>query len=415
MIRKVYGFSVALIVLGTIAALYGQHAIYRYPRLAFDPAQRPDSVMLNSGLLLEAKGAYLKEVFESRFRAYQPEAGLQVSSEGQSLKQIIRLENIHPDAIFMVTGESSAQLQERTHGLLREVEISGMSDNETLTLSWHFPEKLAYRFVAIGDTGGDKELSWGLRRANELKADFILHMGDAYYDQSEIEKIGIRMNEAKVPVYTANGNHDFLGPQGNAIESFLTNIGPLNAEFNLLGHCFINLDTGAYMYPAHKGERAGLLAAEVVNHRRAPSRCTDYIVFTHKPMVDNFEAEFQQRKHALHGYDARWIIGQLQQLGTVTILAGHIHADFEFEQDGFKTFVTGSGLAHADLTRGGHYAKVLVGEIRADLPLQTEWVFNQMPIEYHCSKKIYQLLKRDKSPQAQAVNDACGLEGTSIY
>lgn len=87
MIRRLYGFSVALIVLGTIAALYGQHAIYRYPRLAFDPVQRPDSVMLNSGLLFEAKGAYLKKVLEVRFRAYQPEAGLQVSSEGQSLNR----------------------------------------------------------------------------------------------------------------------------------------------------------------------------------------------------------------------------------------------------------------------------------------------------------------------------------------
>jgi hypothetical protein len=43
--------------------------------------------MLNSGLLLEAKGAYLKEVLEVRFRAYQLEAGLQVSSEGQSLNR----------------------------------------------------------------------------------------------------------------------------------------------------------------------------------------------------------------------------------------------------------------------------------------------------------------------------------------
>ena len=69
--------------------------------------------------------------------------------------KIVLLENIHPDAIFKVTGESSAQLQESTHGLLREVEISGMSGNETLMLSWYFPEKTAYRFVAIGDTGGD--------------------------------------------------------------------------------------------------------------------------------------------------------------------------------------------------------------------------------------------------------------------
>jgi hypothetical protein len=50
---------------------------------------------------------------------------------------------------------------------------------------------------------------------------------------------------------------------------------------------------------------------------------------------------------------------------------------------------------------------VLVGEIRADKPVELEWELNAMPMGYHCSKKIYELLKRHKSPLAKEVRDAC--------
>ncbi len=396
-----------LITLGTIAALYGQHVIVRYPRFTSDPALRPTHLVLDVGLKIKANGAYLKEEKEARFRAFQPDVSLRVSSEGQSVRRVLKLENIHPEAVFSQTGESHAQILESKQGLFREVKLIGMQSGEAVDLSWRFPQKPAYRFVAIGDTGGDEELSWGLIRASELGADFVLHMGDAYYDESELGGIATRMNESKIPVYTANGNHDFLGPNGNVIDQFLDNVGPLNARFSLLGNCFINLDTGAYMYPPHKGARAGLLAAELVNQQRDPTRCSNTIVFTHKPMVNEFEAQFPQREHALHGYDAQRLIERLQQLAMVTILAGHIHNDFEFEQDGLKTYVTGSGLAHKDLVQDGHFARVLVGEIRANQPVQISWAPNAMPMEYHCSNKIYELLKHHKSPKAKIVRDAC--------
>ncbi len=405
--KKTYRVLALLIVLLTILALYGQYRVVRYPRITVDPTPRPDSLVLDSGLEVEASGGYLKEALEARFRAYQPDVSLYISSNGQTARQIARFENIHPEAVFTWAGDSRAEVLEIKHGLLREVEVSGMQVGEVLKLSWEFPEKSVYRFVAIGDTGGDQELSWGLIRAHELGADFVLHLGDAYYDKSELGGIGARMNESRIPVYTANGNHDFLGPNGNAIDKFLKNIGPLNARFSLLKNCFINLDTGAYMHPPHKGARAELLAAEVVNQRRYPERCTNTIVFTHKPMVMEFEAEFPQREHALHGYDSKRMVSQLQQLDRVSLIAGHIHNDFEFEQDGFKTYVTGSGLAHKDLVQGGHYARVLVGEIRADKPVKLEWELNAMPMGYHCSKKIYELLVRHKSPLAKEVRDAC--------
>jgi len=178
-------------------------------------------------------------------------------------------------------------------------------------------------------------------------------------------------------------------------------------RFSMLGTCFINLDTGAFMYPPHKGERAGMLAAEVVNQRRAPSRCVNTIVFTHKPLLTKLEAQFPQRERSLLGYDSHRIMEQLQQLNAVTIIAGHVHDDFEFTQDGFKTYVTGGGLAHKDLVQGGHYARVLVGEIRENEAPGFEWALSGMPMDYHCSNKIYELLKYHKSPLANEVHEAC--------
>ncbi len=409
--KKVFPVLAILIVLGTALLLYAQHRVVRYPHITFDPPPRPTGLVLADGLEIQARGAYLKASTTARFRAFQPNVHLRVRSDephlGQGDRHVIQVENIHPQATFTHTESNRVRVQEQTYGLLREIELSGFQAGEVLKLSWAFPEKPAYRFVAIGDTGGDEELSWGLNRASELGADFVLHMGDAYYEESEISGISARLNDSKVPVFTANGNHDFLGPNGNAIEHFLNNVGPLNARFNLLGTCFINLDTGSFMYPPHKGARAALLAAEVVNQQRDPAGCTNTIIFTHKPMVLNFEAEFPQREHSLYGYDAQRTINRLQQLNKVTLLAGHIHNDFSFEQDGFKTYVTGSGLAHKDLVQGGHYARVLLGDIRAGEPVKIDWALNAMPMEYHCSKKIYKLLKRHESPLAKVVNDAC--------
>jgi len=407
--KKTYRIVAVLIILATVLAMYGQHRVVRYPRLTVDPVPQPVS-LLSDSLKVDASGAYIKEALELHFRAYQPEVSLRIYSEGQSARHVLRVENIHPDALLSQTGSGHTNVRESKYGLLREVELSGMQAGEVISLKWTFPSKPAYRFIAIGDTGGDKELSWGLLRANELGADFVLHMGDAYYEEPEIAGIGARLNESKIPVYVANGNHDFAGPKGNVIEQFLKNVGPLNARFSLLGTCFVNLDTGSYMYPAHKGERAALLGAEVVQQRRFPERCSNTLVFTHKPIVSKFEAEFPQRDHALDGHDAKRLLEQLQQLKHVTLLAGHIHNDFEFEQDGFKTYVSGSGLAHKDLVQGGLYAKILVGEIHAGQEVTFEWVLNGMPMEYHCSKKIYGLLKKHKSPLAKTVHDACAMQ-----
>lgn len=395
-----------LIALATGFTLYGHHAIYRFPALTIDPGIKALSHQHQNKWIVSASGAYFKTAQGEQLRAFEPQVTLRLQIQTAVDTLRLEVENIHPQARLKVEGIETGQLQETSNGLNRTISISSLLTDTHVFLQWQFPQKNSYRFVAIGDTGGDRELSWGLKRAAELGADFVLHLGDAYYDVSEHAQVGMYLNRSSVPVYTANGNHDFQGPQGNVIEAFLQDVGPLNARFHLLGHCFINLDTGAFMYPSGKGERSALLAAEIVNHRRNPSQCSDYIVFTHKPMVLEFEAKFPQQDHALHSWHARPLISQLQQLEQVTILAGHIHSDFEFEQDGMKTYVTGSGLAHRDLLTGKKKAKVLVGEITTGQPLTLEWAYNEMPLEYHCSKRLHRAFLKDANPLAE-VFDKC--------
>lgn len=408
--RKLYFVCLALILFISGFALYGYKAVYRYPALTLDPAARDQQYTHNEQWHASTQGAYFKSEQPGQLRAFQPQVVLDVYAKKMVSTINMELENVHPQAQLNMQGIDPAQLHESKQGLTRNIRLTSLKPGDHAVIRWLFPQKNSYRFVAIGDTGGDQELSWGLKRSAQLGADFILHMGDAYYDISELGDVAGRLNSSPVPVYMANGNHDFQGPEGNAIEVFLRDIGPMNARFSLLGHCFINLDTGAFMFPSNKGERAAILAAEIVKHRRNPLQCTDYIVYTHKPMVLEFEADFPQQDHALFSWHARPMIEQLQQLGPVTLIAGHIHNDFEFEQDGIKTYVTGSGLAHRDLLSGKKNAKVLIGEIKAGQALQLDWAFNEMPLEYHCSKRLYNAFVKAGNPLSAVFKDKCNRE-----
>ncbi len=353
--------------------LFGQHAVFRYPSLELDPTPRPTELENSFGIKITAEGAYFNQSEKFYLRAFKPEVKLHVRLNGKNQPITIKIENIHPHSTLRTDGKPE-QLSEKISGLLRQITIEDPTNRDVLNLTWVFPQKKSYRFAAIGDTGGNKYLARSLIRAQEVDADFLLHLGDVYYDAGDVARSRVLMNAAKIPVYTAVGNHDYRGHGGNTIDTFTKNIGPVNARFELHGHCFINLDTGKFIYPPHKGDRAGLLSAELVNHKRKSSNCTDYIVFTHKPVISDFKHSlFPKAEHTLHGYDAHWLLDRLQQLENVTIIAGHIHGNFEFKQDQLSTFVSGNGLAGASLNKEGSLAQILVGTIQKETPLKTDW------------------------------------------
>ncbi len=392
-----------LIIAVTMLLLFGHASVLRYPSLSLDPKPRPNSIALALNGHITARGAYVKQAETQLFRAYSPAVSLRLNVRSDQAFLQLAVENIHPQATLKYSGVSG-KLVEQRDGLLRRLEFRDLTEGQTIQLDWVFPKKPHYRFAAMGDTGGGSELEWGLIRAHQLGADFVLHLGDAYYVSSEVGQVGTRMNASKIPVYTANGNHDFRGPNGNSVETFLKNIGPLNARFNLLGHCFINLDTGAYMFPPHQGQRAKYLAASIVD----AEACNDTIVFTHKPLIAEIPKDDRLGlSHSLNGYDAKPLLQLLGNLKQVTIIAGHIHADFEFEETGIKTYVTGSGLAQSDLVEAKPRAQILLGELYPNRLLETSWAANNMPMAFHCSNKIYQALQRDDKAKAREMKQAC--------
>ncbi len=386
LLRKL-GLLLALLV--GLFLLIGYLFTYRYPPLSFDPKPLPRFIEQKQ-FIISAQGAYLKTSSGPLFRAYQPNVSVEIKATEDASIQF-SIENIHPDASFTVSDPALA-VQAQARGLRRDIQLQ-LTQAVNITLNFTLPEKSSYRFGATGDTGGDKELSWALERLGEQNVDFILHLGDVYYHSEEVGQVHQRMNQATVPVYTTNGNHDYNGPDGNVIDTYLRNIGPLNNAFRLLNSCFLNIETGNYLFPASKGERGKFVREQLASFENENQDC-QAIIFTHKPIMDGLDVNIPELDHTLSGYDSAWLIKQIQQMPKPVVLAGHIHQDFEFAQNGVQTLVTGSGLAQADLVADKPIAKLLIGEISLDQDLVTSWINNAMPLDYHCSKKVHKSLNK---------------------
>ncbi|HEX9794166.1 MAG TPA: metallophosphoesterase, partial [Planctomycetota bacterium] len=217
-----------------------------------------------------------------------------------------------------------------------------------------------YRFAAFGDAGGRTALRWGLQRAAELGADFVLHVGDFYYADGDVEGAAAALRDAAVPVYAAIGNHDFHGGHRNRHREFTDAIGPRNAYFALGGVLFANLDTAADTVPAGAGRRGDVLAA-------LPGRAslmtldapTPLVVFTHRPLDDPRVVDgSREASHALNRRaEAEWLRDFVLGVGDVDWIAGHVHASHAFEHDGLRQWVAGDGLGLR-----GEQARILVGD-----------------------------------------------------
>ena len=391
--KTLKSLAALLLLIAIGLAILIQFKALRYPGVFFDPAPLSQTTSQPS-LNANATGAYLKGPEENRFRAYVPSPSLTIQSVATGIELLI--ENIHPQATLHAPEDS---VEEASDGLLRRIRFSQAATD--LELRWQFPEKQRYRFGVVGDTGANRELSWVQKRFAESGADFILHLGDLYYYPDDLGAAHQRFNQSVVPVYTAIGNHDFRGPNGASHELYLRNVGPLNSRFQLLGQCFINIDTGAYSVPVSGGYRAKFLKQAITDITADKNPCIASIIFTHKPFVEGLPPKtIPKQKHSLSGWQGNWVFKKIKALGPSHILAGHIHKDFEYSIDGIKHYVVGSGMAHKDLSRKKPAARLLIGEIEAGKPAQFEWINNEMPINYHCSGKIRKKLGDGLAPAA---------------
>lgn len=366
----------------------------RYPILALTPDVSPTATQ-QEGVEVQAYGAVYQGTTDDgaiRFRAYVPEPRLDVrANSGHSWRLL--LENIHPDAT-LITDAIPQGLSEQRDNLTRIMEAETKTD-KSWQLSWRFPKQDAYRFTVIGDTGGGTELDWVLTRSVELGADFIVHLGDLNYDKGDLQRSAEAFNKAAIPSFVAIGNHDFREGWQPLYKQFTQLIGPRNSSFRLGGIQFLNLDTATDFWPPDRGARLRLLKQFPTGEPDPAFR--DFVVFTHRPL------------NTIGGLgEADWLRKQLLERGVDNLLAGHNHIKKEFDDGGLHTFISGQGLAHADLIVGRPIAEILVADVAPGQRVQFNWAPLIMPLEAHCNSRNWGVLEvLDKPEPLARLQEVC--------
>ena len=174
-------------------------------------------------------------------------------------------------------------------------------------------------------------------------------------------------------------------------------IGPSNSVFTLGGVEFVNLDTAADFVPAARGRRARIIERlETVGPGRALG---DRVAFTHKPLTD----PDTKRDHAVdRAVEADWLRDNLLSRGTKHLLAGQIHIKEEFDDQGLYTYISGQGLAHADLIVDKPYAQILLGDVEPGEPVRYRWEPLNMPFDAHCNQRNLEVLDALERPAVKA-------------
>ncbi|HJP08610.1 MAG: metallophosphoesterase [Arenicellales bacterium] len=379
--RAFLGYT-ALAGATVLAGAAGMRGV-RFPPLRFDPDPVPRSARHSRlGFGAQGNGAYFQREDEDQlvWRAFVPEPILRTNGTFT-----LRVGNIHPQAHLTVEGEVSL-FSEKAQGLFRQV--TGRTDNGAAILRWTLPHNESYRFTAIGDTGGDRELAWALERSQQLGAHFILHLGDIYYQLGDYDRAVAALAGSPLPVYTTAGNHDVhKGLDWSLADQFLSRIGPTNSTFQLGGIQFVNLDSAADTIPWSGGGRGRLLRALPALADNPGIR--DYVVFTHRPISDPRPVDSRPSDHSIKrlGED-NWLYKELTRRGVSNVLNGHIHNTFEVEDRQLNVWIAGEGLAHRDIVHGRQVARILVGDVTPGQAVGYRWEELAMPFESHCNSRL---------------------------
>ena len=323
-----------------------------------------------------ADGAFFTEVkgpFLS-WRAFTPEPTLKIQGAFQ-----VTIDNIHPRAILSREGEGQIQ-EESIDGLKRTV-LGDTEPGKELRLHWQVPFADSYRFAAIGDTGGGRELDWTMQQAHQLGAQFLLLLGDLYYQPGDDLNVIQNLSRSPVPVYAAYGNHDIVRSfDQNLLHWFERGVGPRNSTFRLGGIQFVNLDTAADTIPWSGGMRGALLRQFPPLEDNPSIR--DYVIFSHRPITDLRPIEEQPSDHSIENFgEGEWLREQLLHIGARTILNGHIHNSLERDDQGLYTYIAGEGLAHLDIVKSQgsidwfgdlthRTARMLIGDVEPQEPVR---------------------------------------------
>ncbi len=387
LIRYGLGLSASTGIILCAAALPGFARGFRFPVLQYEPGRVGTSIDLPFARVNAKEATVVHQQGNPRLRA----SGLNptiVIDAAQAATVDIEIENVHPRALAEIKGSA---LSESGEGLTRRI-TGTLSANETTRVEWRLREQTDIRFVVIGDTGGNRELQWSLQRAKQLDAEFVIHLGDIYYGETDSQTAPLILNQSPVPVFTAIGNHDFHDGFNLIHRQFTDTIGPRNSFFDVAHMRFVNIDTAAATFPVSSAQRGDLLARLQSRQLADPSKTT--VVFTHAPLSDpRPPVDGKHFSHTVSDNEIPWLREQLAAINTSTLLAGHIHFSYEIDEQGIDCYIAGEGLAHHDLNYKKQIARILVGTIEQGNGHTFQWQPLLMPIGYHCSERVRRIIK----------------------
>ncbi len=361
--------------------IYSNHRGLRYPPLSFENEELPASVLSSEQFELDLLDCIA--VNRNTIRAIAPEPRIFIKRSEHSGS--IKLLNIASNAVLTFEGSIPAKVEEEVNGTSRIIHFKG--SNQGTTLRWSLPVSDGFEFAVMGDTGGGSELAWTLKRAHELGAQFLLHLGDFNYTEGEYDMAIEQFNSAKLPCYVTIGNHDFHD-SGLIYDKFISQIGPMNHAFELAGTRFINVDTAVDFLPADVGHRAALFSSLA----KAGPFDGEQIIFTHRPLKDPKPDD----DHEIHGLgEVDWLVRQSHQLGVNTFLNGHVHHSAELDYRGLRQITVGEGLGYENLILQRPVAKILMASVEPHRKLAHRWVDLNMPWSEHQNPTHLKKLKSD--------------------
>lgn len=375
--------------LGALALYVNQRGL-RYPRLTFEPNEHVAELKQANAVFAWADLIALNNEQQHtgalHFRAIAPEPQLTVKALA-STRLNLSVANISPEARLNIIGKGIKKVDEQAQGLIRQLTIE-CSQAQTLKLTWALDWHDGFDFAILGDTGGDSELGWSIKRADALGAKFLLHLGDFNYLEGEYDLAIEAFANAAIPVYVSIGNHDF-NDDGLVYQQFLNGVGPMNHAFVVAGARFINLDTALNFFPASSGNRGHFfqqLAADKTPY-------SDQVVFTHRPLKDPRPND----DHQITGInEVEWVGKMCRAIGAKKYFNGHVHHSAEFDVEGIHQYTVGEGLGHEDLVLQKQVAQLLMGSVQANKLISYRWADLKLPWALHTSGTHADKLIRDK-------------------
>jgi predicted phosphodiesterase len=398
----------SFLALGATAAgvtAYSMHRGLRMPPLRWEPRAPRDHFLLPWGRIkadgLIKSQTELSASTDYTLRAFIPEPEISLRAKQEHLATIT-VTNIAPDAELLLDPVALKKVDEVRSGITRTIRAK-LSPDSSVNLKWQLPPQEPYRFAAIGDTGGGLELEWCIQRAAQLKAKFLLHLGDFNYQQGDYANTIRLLNQAPLPCYVAIGNHDFHD-EVTDFPQFLENIGPLNSHFVIGNTRFANIDTGASFLPASGGLRGDLFTQLAQDTTPYASN----IAFTHRPLFDPIEGS----DHDIgNNRERNWLIKALQDNNFDTLLSGHIHIHARDSIGGIDNIIVGQGLGHQDLITDSDYSKMAIGKVDEKGHTSFEFAPLAMPMELHCHPRNdvvkESLVDAPHADKIRAIDAAC--------